>query len=146
MSENGPFGDLPMPHSFNVPTMRKPFGIFAHAAWQPEGHVLHVSGMAASTPEVRCVGIGDIREQTRQTLRNLQTVLEHAGGEMSDIVSVIVYTTSMTYLDAIHEVRAEFFKPPYPASTLVQVVALVVPDMLVEISAVAVIPASRSRR
>ncbi len=134
-----------MAQAFNVPTLRKPFGIFAHAAWQPEGHVLHISGMTSSTPEVRVTGIGDIRAQTRQMLHNIQATLKYAGGTMADIVSVIVYTTSMTYLDAIHEVRSEFFKPPYPASTLVQVVALVVPDMLIEMSAAAVIPVDRVR-
>ncbi|MCL8207100.1 MAG: RidA family protein [Actinomycetia bacterium] len=51
-----------------------------------------------------------------------------------------VFLTDMRHLDQVHQVRREFFPPPYPASTLVQVTSLVDPRMLIEINAVAVIP------
>ena len=84
--------------------------------------------------------------QSRQVLQNLKVILNSVGGEMDDIVSVIVYVTEMEPLMAVHEVRKEFFSEPYPASTLVQVAALVKPEFLIEISAVAVIPEARVPR
>lgn len=63
-----------------------------------------------------------------------------AGGTFDDIVSVTVFVTDMSGLAAIHEVRPKFFKPPYPAGTLVQVNSLVDPRLMIEINAVAVIP------
>jgi enamine deaminase RidA (YjgF/YER057c/UK114 family) len=89
------------------------------------------------------VGPGDMVAQARQTLNNLKDILASVGGEMDDIVSVIVYVTAMEPLMAVHEVRKEFFSAPYPSSTLVQVAALVKPEFLIEISAVAVIPEDR---
>ena len=59
---------------------------------------------------------------------------------MSDIVKVTVYVTDMSGLEEIHRVRSEYFTKPYPASTLVEVTALVKPEFLIEIEAVVVIP------
>ena len=99
--------------------------------------------MSAQDPDGNTVGVGDIRAQTRQTLINIQTVLSSVGGEMSDIAKVTVFITDMSTLADIHAVRAEFFDPPYPASTLVEVSQLVNPEWLIEIEAVAVIPFDR---
>jgi len=132
-----------MAQSFNVPGLATPFGIFSSAAWQPEGKVLQISGNCSQDSEGNTVGIGDITMQTRQVLGNIQKVLEHVGGQMSDIVKVTVFVTDMSMLDEIHRVRAEFFTPPYPASSLVQVSRLVRTDFLIEIEAIAVIPFDR---
>jgi 2-iminobutanoate/2-iminopropanoate deaminase len=132
-----------MTDAFNAPGVVKPFGIFSSAAWQPEGKVLHVSGHVAQDPDGNTVGVGDIKAQTRQTLVNIQTVLASVGGRMSDIVKVTVFVTDMSTLADIHAVRAEFFEPPYPASTLVEVSRLVRPEWMIEIEAVAVIPNER---
>jgi reactive intermediate/imine deaminase len=84
------------------------------------------------------VGPGDIRVQTRQVLENVKAVLEAAGATMDDIVKVTVFVIDVTQLAAIHEVRAEYFKRDYPASTLVEVNSLVSPDLMIEIEAIAV--------
>ena len=60
---------------------------------------------------------------------------------MSDIAKVTVFVTDMSALSEIHEVRSEFFDAPYPASSLVEVSRLVRPEYMVEIEAIAVIPA-----
>lgn len=135
-----------MADAFNAPGVVKPFGIFSGAAWQPDGQVLHVSGQVAQDASGNVVGKGDIRAQTRQVLENIRAVLGAAGGTMDDVAKVTVFVTDMSGLAEIHEVRAQFFKPPYPASTLVEVRRLVKPDYLIEIEAVAVIPAARVRR
>lgn len=132
-----------MADGFNASGVVKPFGIFSGAAWQPEGKVLHISGHVSQDPDGNTVGAGDIRAQTRQTLINIQTVLSSVGGEMSDIAKVTVFITDMSTLTDIHAIRAEFFDPPYPASTLVEVSRLVNPEWMIEIEAVAVIPFER---
>lgn len=138
--------EVTVARGFDPPGVAKPFGIFSNAAFEPEGARLHVSGQVAFDADGDIVGIGDIRAQTRQVLDNVRTILAAAGGTMADIVQVVVYVTDMRHLAAIHEVRAEYFEPPYPASTLVQVSALVRPELLVEISAIAVIPEDRVKR
>jgi enamine deaminase RidA (YjgF/YER057c/UK114 family) len=132
-----------MADAFNPPGVAVPFGAFSNAAWQPPGRALHLAGQVGVDEDWNLVGPGDMVAQARQTLENLQSILRGAGGEMDDIVSVIVYVTEMAPLMAVHEVRKEFFSEPYPASTLVQVAALVKPEFLIEISAVAVIPEER---
>jgi enamine deaminase RidA (YjgF/YER057c/UK114 family) len=57
---------------------------------------------------------------------------------MDEIVRVTVFVTDVSHLHAIHEVRAEYFKRDYPASTLVEVKSLVSPDLMIEIDAIAV--------
>ena len=135
-----------MADAFDAPGTVKPFGIFSSAAWQPEGKVLHVSGQVAQDATGAIMGTGDIRAQTRQVLENIRTVLAGAGGTMDDVARVTVYVTDMSGLGQIHEVRAQYFRRPYPASTLVEVKRLVKPEYLIEIDAVAVIPADRVKR
>jgi enamine deaminase RidA (YjgF/YER057c/UK114 family) len=92
----------------------------------------------------KMVGEGDIKEQTRQVLRNLQRLVGEAGGTMEDVVRVRVYVPApMTQemFGMIHEARSEFFAADnYPASTLVVVTALVRDSALIEIDADVVIP------
>jgi enamine deaminase RidA (YjgF/YER057c/UK114 family) len=132
-----------MAQAFNTPGVAEPFGIFSGAAWQPQGKVLHISGQTAKDADGNVTGVGDITAQTHQVLGNIKKILEYAGGTMSDIARVTVYVIDMSMLDEIHRVRSEYFSPPYPASTLVQVSRLVHSDYLIEIEAVAVIPLDR---
>jgi len=134
-----------MAQAFNAPGVVEPFGIFSSAAWQPEGKVLHISGQVSQDVHGNTVGVGDITAQTRQVLDNIGKVIEGVGGQMSDIVKVMVFVTDMSMLDEIHRVRSEYFTPPYPASTLVQVSSLVRPEYLIEIEAIAVIPFGRAK-
>ena len=132
-----------MPQAFNAPGVPEPFGIFSGAAWEPEGKVLHISGYVSQDAGGNLVGVGDIKAQTHQVLKNIETLLTSVGGNMSDIARVTVYITDMSMLSEIHEVRAEYFQRPYPASTLVEVSRLVRPEYLIEIDGVAVIPFDR---
>jgi|SRR5580704_1790062 enamine deaminase RidA (YjgF/YER057c/UK114 family) len=106
---------------------------------------------AAPTAEgrQRVVGTGDVKEQTRQIIRNLRSTLRQAGGDLDDIVRVRVYVVAPMTRAAfgqIHEARAEFFrKEHYPASTLVVVSGLVRADALIEMDADAVIGRSDDR-
>ena len=110
-----------------------------------KGQQVLLSGQVAWDDQRRVVGVGEMREQARQTFRNIQASLAAVGGEMDDVVSIVTYVTTLDGLRDIHEVRTEFFSPPYPVSTLVQVAALVEPDLLIEVTATAVVPEDRYR-
>ena len=117
-----------------------PFGIFSAGVKVPAGHMVFVSGQVGRNAQGETVGVGDIRAQTRQTMENIKTVLEAGGATMEDVVKVTVFVTNVKeHLSAIHEVRAEFFKSDYPASTLVEIKSLVSPELLIEIEAIAVV-------
>jgi 2-iminobutanoate/2-iminopropanoate deaminase len=118
--------------------LAKPAGIFSSGVKVPVGQMIFVSGQVARNAAGETVGRGDIRAQTRQTLENVKAVLEAAGATMDDIVKVTVFVTDVSHLAAIHEVRAEYFRRDYPASTLVEVKSLVSPDLMIEIEAIAV--------
>ncbi|MEE9595250.1 MAG: RidA family protein [Acidiferrobacterales bacterium] len=105
-------------------------------------HVL-LSGQVAWDDQRHVVGVGDMRTQAQQTFRNIQASLAAVGGEMDDVVSIVTYVTTPDGLRDIHEVRTEFFSPPYPVSTLVQVAALVDPELLIEVTATAIVPEDR---
>jgi 2-iminobutanoate/2-iminopropanoate deaminase len=126
------------------PKLRKPSGVFSHATViEASGRLVFVSGMTARRPDGSIAGIGDITEQTRQVCENVKSAVEGAGGTLDDVCRVDVYVRNMEHFDAIHKVRAQYFKPPLPASTMVEVTKMTSPDYLIEISAIAVIPPGR---
>ncbi|MCP5150922.1 MAG: RidA family protein [Chromatiales bacterium] len=135
-----------MSEAYNPSGVVVPFGAFSNIALQPDGQVVHVAGQVAWDADGNLVGKGDMAAQCRQVCENVRGCLKAVGGDLDDIVSVIVYVTDMTHLAEIHAVRRELFSKPYPASTLVQVAGLVQPDLMFEMSAVAVIPHSRFHR
>ena len=118
----------------------RPAGIMSQGVAVPVGRMVFASGQVARGVDGQLVGRGDIRAQTRKTLENLQAVLAEGGATMDDVVKVTVFVTNLgEHFSAIHEVRSEFFRSDYPASTLVEVSRLVDPDMLIEIEAIAVV-------
>ena len=122
------------------PKLSKPAGIFSSGVKVPAGQMVFVSGQVSRNAQGELVGKGDIRAQTRQTMENVKSVLEAAGATIDDVVKVTVYVTNVAeQLAPLHEVRAEYFKSDYPASTLVEVKSLVDKDLLIEIEAIAVI-------
>jgi 2-iminobutanoate/2-iminopropanoate deaminase len=118
--------------------LAKPAGVFSAGVKVSAGQLIFVSGQVARNAAGETVGRGDIRAQTRQALENVKAVLEAAGATMDDIVKVTVFVTDVRHLAAIHEVRAEYFRKDYPASTLVEVKSLVSPELMIEIEAIAV--------
>jgi enamine deaminase RidA (YjgF/YER057c/UK114 family) len=126
------------------PKLRKPSGVFSHATVvEASGRLVFVSGMTARRPDGSIAGIGDITAQTRQVCENVKAAVEAAGGTLDDVCRVDVYVRNMEHFEAIHKVRAEYFKPPLPASTMVEVTKMTSPDYLIEINAIAVIPAKQ---
>jgi enamine deaminase RidA (YjgF/YER057c/UK114 family) len=123
-----------------IPGLRPPAGHYVNVVEAPlKGRMVFISGMTAQKEDGTVDGIGDIHAQTRRVCQKLQLAVEAAGGAMTDICRVDVYVTDVGDFAAIHEVRREFFSDPLPVSTMVQIVGLVNPDYLIEISAIAIV-------
>lgn len=103
------------------------------------GNAIYVSGQVSLDPSGAVIGEGDMRAQTRQAFANLETVLNAAGSSLKDVVKISVFTTDLSRLRETHEVRAEVLSDPPPASTAVEVKALMYPELLIEIEAVALV-------
>lgn len=119
---------------------------FNHGVVQPEGRVLHITGQVAWDQDGNLVGEGDAEAQMRKSFDNTARILEAVGGRLDDIVSLTIYFLDRADLPAIQKVRAEHFAPETaPASILIQTPGLVVPELLVELVPIAVIPEERYR-
>jgi 2-iminobutanoate/2-iminopropanoate deaminase len=99
--------------------------------------LIFLSGQLSRDENGKLVGPGDMAEQTRQAIRNMQTVMEAAGGSLSDIVSIVVYTTDIRQFKEIVAARMEFFVDKLPTSTIVEVNHLADPGLLIEFQATA---------
>jgi 2-iminobutanoate/2-iminopropanoate deaminase len=121
-----------------VEGMAEPLSHYTDAV--KSGGLLFVSGIVPVDGEGKLVGEGDVVEQTRQVLRNMELVLRAAGCTAADVAKVTLYLLDVNDRATINPVRQEFFGDARPASTLVEVSALAVPGALLEIEAVAAIP------
>ena len=114
---------------------------FAYCRAIRVGDLIHVSGTAAVEPDGG-VTSGGVGPQTARCLAIIGQALDDLGGALSDVVRLRMYITDISESDAMGEpLRAAFADSP-PASTLVEVTALVDPEMLVEIEAEAIIDAA----
>ena len=104
------------------------------------GGFLYISGMLPVNADGDLVGAGDVVRQSEQVLDNVHAVLRASGATFDDVVRVGVYVKDMADRALINTVRRRYFGDARPASTLVEVRALAIPDALVEIEAVAFLP------
>lgn len=102
------------------------------------GNVVHVSGTTA-TVNGEVVGEGDPAEQTRAALGIIRRALETAGASLEDVVRTRIYVTDIRRWEEIGAAHGEVFGEVRPATTMVQVAALIDPLHLVEIEAEAII-------
>ena len=124
---------------FRVPGQAEPISHYTDAV--QAGGLLFVSGVVPVDGEGRLVGEGVVAEQARQVFRNMGEVLAAAGCGFADVVKVTVYLVDVDDRPLINPVRQEVFGATRPASTLVEVSRLAVPGALLEIEAVAAVPA-----
>jgi 2-iminobutanoate/2-iminopropanoate deaminase len=117
-----------------------PRGSYSLVTISQPGRMVFIAGQTASDPQGNVVGIADARTQTRYVIEKIQRAVEAAGGTMNDVVAMNVFTTDVRYHRDINETRRELLGSNFPASTMVQVVALARPELLLEINAIAVIP------
>ena len=99
--------------------------------------IVYVSGQAALGSDGSIVGENDFNAQAHQVFANLKTVLAAAGSDLSKVFKVNIYMTDMSHFPTIIECREKYFSKPYPADTTVEVTALAIPGLLLEIDVIA---------
>jgi enamine deaminase RidA (YjgF/YER057c/UK114 family) len=119
-----------------------PVGSYSHSVRveTDEGVLVFVSGQIAQDEQGALVGVGDLRAQTEQVFENLSRILHANGATFEHVVKIQSYYTTLDDLAGSREVRARYLPKEPPASTAVQVVALVVPEALIEVDVVAAVP------
>lgn len=103
------------------------------------GRFVLVAGTTAGMEDGRPIGGDDAAAQTREALRKIGIALDEAGASLHDVVRTRMYVTDIARWEAVAAVHGEVFSEIRPASTLVEVSALVEPGLLVEIEADAIV-------
>jgi len=104
------------------------------------GDTLYVAGQVAFDERNEIVGIGDPRRQAEQVWRNIELAVEAAGGTLADVVKITIFLKDIRHAAAEISVRQRLFEPGrFPVCTQVQVANLGLPELLMEVDAVAVL-------
>jgi len=105
------------------------------------GSHVAVTGTAAVGDNGEVIGVGDAYAQTKRCLEIIEKALGDAGASVEDVVRTRIYVTNIGHWESVGRAHGEMFGEIFPATTLVEVSALIDPDMLVEIEADAIISA-----
>ena len=122
---------------FHIPGAPAPAGPYSHAV--RAGDFIYVSGQGPFNTETGQMELGDVRNETRIVITNIQKILEGAGASLADVVKCSVFLKDVAEFSAMNEIYAEFFGAAKPARTTVQAV-MPNPEMRVEIDCVAYKP------
>jgi enamine deaminase RidA (YjgF/YER057c/UK114 family) len=112
---------------------------FNISAGEKVGDTIWLSGAVAFDGEGNIVGEGDLYAQTKKTFENLAEALESAGSSLADVVKINTFLTDLSRYAEYGKARTEAFPNGVPASTVVGTTALVRPELMVEVEAIAVI-------
>lgn len=130
-----------MSEVINPPSLPTPPG-YSQVVRVSGGTTIYIAGQVALDEGNNLVGPGDFEAQTRQVLTNLVAALDAADARLGNLVKICIYVVDHDEekLEVIRRVRDEFFGDiTPPASTLLGVAALAVPDLMIEVDAVAVL-------
>ncbi len=105
------------------------------------GNVVEVAGTTAVDENGNVVGADDPGVQTRYILQKIEKALTAAGATLQDVVRTRIFVTDISRWEAVGRAHGEFFRTIKPVATMVEVSALISPELLVEIEVTAVIEA-----
>jgi enamine deaminase RidA (YjgF/YER057c/UK114 family) len=103
------------------------------------GHSIAISGTAPLGPDGKTVGHGDPEAQARRCFEIVRESLEKLGAGLADVVRTRIYLTDIRHWEAVARVHGDLFHDVRPVTTVVQIVAFVDPDWLIEVEADAVV-------
>jgi reactive intermediate/imine deaminase len=125
----------------NPPDLPRPYG-YSHVAEVSSGKTIYISGQVALDRSGQLIGPGDVRVQGQQVFSNLKAALEAIGADFNAVVKLTYYLLDISQIPIVREVRDQFVNVQQPpASSAVEVRRLFRDDLLIEIDAIAVIPA-----
>ncbi|MDQ6846415.1 MAG: RidA family protein [Candidatus Dormibacteraeota bacterium] len=125
------------PEFFSPDDLPQPPG-YSHVVGIPAGRLVWTSGQVALDVDGEVVGVHDWEQQTRLVLFNVGRALSAGGASWRDVVKLTFFVTDTKELAVLRSVRDEFTDPERPpTSTLVKVAGLIVPELLLEVEAVA---------
>jgi len=122
------------------PALLAPPRGYAHVTIVNAGRQIHIAGQVALNLAGEVVGKGDLAAQAAQVYANLGHALAAAGASFADVFKIVTYVVDITpeKVASVRTARAAAFGAgPFPASTMVGVTGLVLPDLLVEVEAIA---------
>lgn len=107
-----------------ISTSKAPAAIGPYSQGIRAGNIIYVSGQLPIDPATGVFAGEEIKEQTRQSLENIKSILEAAGTDMSAVVKTTVLLADISDFSDMNTVYAEFFSEPYPARAAFQAAAL----------------------
>lgn len=121
-------------------TLGKPTGAsYSAGVVVPDGRLVFISGTVAMDDNGDVIAPGDMEAQSRHIFARISELLAEAGAGLDNIVKITTFVTDMSKYAGFSKVRGEVFGSDYPASATVGVSALVKPELLVEVEAIAVV-------
>ena len=133
-------------YQLDVANMGMPGSVGKRVECYRLGNHVYLTGQTGFTFDGRLVGVGDPAAQARQACENIKTLMEAAGGKMSDVVKLLVFVTDRKYRETAYPVIRSYFGETRPCQTGVIVKGLALEELLIEIDAWGYIDDSPRRR
>ena len=115
---------------------------FSHA-WRVDGprSTIYIAGQTGVAPDGEPIHAGDFDAECRLMFENMREVCERAGASLDDVVKMTVFISDMSRIGDFTRIKREFFPGDGPTQSAIGVVTLALPELTLEVEAIAVVPA-----